>query len=268
MAVKLLVVGGGRMGGALVSGLLAAGWADPAEIAVVEPVADVRQALADRHPGLLLWEHPEPDSVAVDGGALLAVKPDIAESACAALAPAGAPRVLSIVAGIPSERLEAALPPETSVIRAMPNTPVLVGAGVSVISGGVRAHASDLDWAEGLLACVGTVIRLPERLLHAVTALSGSGPAYIYLVAEALIEAGVLGGLPRETSQQLVVGTLLGSARLLAETGSTPEALRADITSPGGTTAAGLRALEARAVRSALLEAVASAAERSRQLAH
>ncbi|MGH8994973.1 MAG: pyrroline-5-carboxylate reductase [Acidimicrobiales bacterium] len=268
MAVKLLVVGGGRMGGALVSGLLAAGWADAPEIAVVEPADEVRQGLAARHPGLHLWERPEPDSVAADGGAVLAVKPDVAESVCAALAAARPSRVLSIVAGIPSERLEAALPPETSVIRAMPNTPVLVGAGVSVISGGVRAHAADLDWAEGVLSSVGTVIRLPERLLHAVTALSGSGPAYVYLVAEALIEAGVLGGLPRETSRELVVGTLLGSAKLLAETGSTPESLRADITSPGGTTAAGLRALEARAVRSALLEAVASAAERSRQLAH
>lgn len=256
------------MGGALVSGLLASGWGDAAEIAVVEPAGAVRQDLAARHPGLLVWERPEPDSVAAEGGAVLAVKPDIAESACAALAPSKAPRVLSIVAGIPSERLEAALPPETSVVRAMPNTPVLVGAGVSVISGGARAHAADLDWAESVLSSVGTVIRLPERLLHAVTALSGSGPAYIYLMAEALIEAGVLGGLPRETSRELVVGTLLGSARLLAETGSSPESLRADITSPGGTTAAGLRALEARAVRSALLEAVASAAERSRQLAH
>jgi pyrroline-5-carboxylate reductase len=268
MTVKLLVIGGGRIGGALVAGLLAARWAEPKEIAVVEPAAERRQVLAAAHPGLTLWERPEPNSVAPDGGAVLAVKPDVAESVCATTAIAGAPRLLSVVAGLSNERLEAALPAETVVVRAMPNTPILVRAGVSVISGGSRAHAEDLDWAEGVLSAVGTVVRLPERLLHAVTGLSGSGPAYVFLVAEALIEAGVMGGLTRETSRELVTATLLGSARLLAETGESPEQLRADITSPGGTTAAGLRTLEARAVRSAFLEAVASATERSRQLGH
>ena len=268
MPVKLLVVGGGRMGGALVSGLLSSGWASPDEIAVLETVPERRGALAAEHPGLIVWEQPEPDSVSPDGGAVLAVKPDVAESVCALVAPARAPRVLSIVAGLSTERLEAALPPETVVIRAMPNTPVLVGAGVSAISGGSRAHAADLTWAEDILSSVGTVVRLPERLLHAVTGLSGSGPAYVFLVAEALIEAGVLAGLGRDVSRDLVAGTLLGSAKLLAETGLAPETLRADITSPGGTTAAGLRALESRAVRSAFLEAVAAATERSRQLGH
>ena len=113
---------------------------------------------------------------------------------------------------------------------------------------------------------MGRVLRLPERHLDAVTAVSGSGPAYVFLVAEALIEAGVLSGLPRDVSRTLVVDTLAGSARMLEETGQDPEQLRASVTSPGGTTAAGLRALEARAVRSAFLEAVSSAAERSRQL--
>jgi pyrroline-5-carboxylate reductase len=268
MSVKLLVVGGGRMGGALVSGLLASSWATPGELAVVEPVAEARDALSAAHPGLAVWERPEPDSVDSHGGAVLAVKPDIAESVCAALALARPPRVLSIVAGVSTERLEAALPDETVVVRAMPNTPVLVGAGISAISAGVRAQAEDLDWAEDILSAVGTVVRVPERLLHVVTGLSGSGPAYIFLVAEALVEAGVLGGLPRDVSRELVAGTLLGSARLLVETAETPEALRADITSPGGTTAAGLRELEAKAVRSAFLDAVAAATERSRQLGH
>jgi len=268
MPVKLLVVGGGRMGGALISGLLASEWAGPGDIAVVEPLPDARAALSAAHPGLVVWERPEPDSVSPHGGAVLAVKPDIAESACAALASARPPRVLSVVAGLSTERLEAALPDDTVVVRAMPNTPVLVGAGVSAIAGGSRAHAEDLSWAEDILSAVGTVVRLPERLLHVVTGLSGSGPAYVFLVAEALIEAGVLGGLTREVSRELVAGTLLGSAKLLVETGESPEALRADITSPGGTTAAGLRALEARAVRSAFLEAVAAASERSRQLGH
>jgi pyrroline-5-carboxylate reductase len=266
MTVKLLVVGGGRIGGSLVSGLLDSGWATPADIAVVEPVAERRAELSESHPGLLVWERAEPDSVGPHGGAVLAVKPDIAESVCAAIGRARAPRVLSVVAGISTDRLEAALPAQTVVVRAMPNTPVLIGAGVSVISGGTKAHSEDLDWAEDILSAVGTVLRLPERMLHVVTGLSGSGPAYVFLVAEALIEAGVMGGLSRETSRELVAGTLLGSARLLAESGQSAEALRAGITSPAGTTAAALRALEARAVRSAFIEAVAAATERSRQL--
>ncbi len=224
--------------------------------------------LAALYPGLAVLERAELDSIAPDGGAVLAVKPDIAESVCATTARARPPRLLSVVAGLSTDRLEASLPAETAVVRAMPNTPILVGAGVSVISGGSRATAADLDWAEGVLSAVGAVLRLPERLLHVVTGLSGSGPAYVYLVAEALIEAGVLGGLAREDAALLVTETLLGSARLLAESGETPEKLRGDITSPGGTTAAGLRSLESRAVRSAFLEAVAAATERSRQLGH
>jgi pyrroline-5-carboxylate reductase len=268
MTVKLLVVGGGRIGGAMVAGLIKAGWAEPGQIAVVEPDAKRRAALAGAHPGLLVWERAASDSVAADGGALLAVKPEIAESACIATAQARPPRLLSIVAGISTDRLEAALPSETVVLRAMPNTPVVIGAGVSALSGGSRAQSGDLSWAENILSSVGTVVRLPERLLHVVTGLSGSGPAYFFLVAEALIEAGVTSGLTRETSVELVTATLLGSARLLAESAQTPETLRADITSPAGTTAAGLRALESRAVRSAFIEAVAAATERSRQLGH
>src|SRR5579875_3371065 len=264
MAVKLLVVGGGRMGGALVAGLLAAGWA-PETIAVVEPSADRRRALAAACPKVALHERPPARSVAADGGAVLAVKPEVAESACAAIGATGAQRVLSVVAGMPTERLEATLPEEV-VVRAMPNAAVLARAGASALSGGVRARAADLDWAEGILSAVGVVVRLPERLLHAVTGLSGSGPAYFFLVAEALIEAGVAAGLDRETSRQLVIATLAGSGALLVETSRPPEELRAEVTSPGGTTAAGLRTLEARAVRSAFLEAVAAATERSRQL--
>ena len=148
----------------------------------------------------------------------------------------------------------------------MPNTPSLVGAGVAAMSGGGNAIGADLDWAEGILSAVGQVVRLPERHLDAVTGLSGSGPAYVFLVAEAMIEAGVAAGLPRDVSRDLVVGTLFGSAQLLAETGEDPAVLRAAVTSPGGTTAAGLRTLEFKAVRSAFIEAVAAATERSRQL--
>jgi pyrroline-5-carboxylate reductase len=175
-------------------------------------------------------------------------------------------RVLSIVAGLPCQRLEAALGGEPVVVRAMPNTPALVGAGVTAISGGSFATSHDLTWAEDVLSAVGSVVRLPERLLDPVTGLSGSGPAYFFLVTEALMEAGVQMGLTREVSRTLVVETMLGSARLLAETGQEPEALRAMVTSPAGTTAAGIRVLEARAVRSAFMEAVAAATERARSL--
>jgi pyrroline-5-carboxylate reductase len=174
--------------------------------------------------------------------------------------------VLSIAAGVPLARLEEWLGSGVPVVRAMPNTPALVGCGAAAIAAGSAAGETDLAWATEILSAVGSVERVDERLLDAVTGLSGSGPAYLFLVAEALIDAGVHAGLTRPVSRALVVQTMLGSARLLAESGEEPEALRAAVTSPGGTTAAGLRALEARAVRSALLEAVAAATERSRQL--
>jgi pyrroline-5-carboxylate reductase len=151
-----------------------------------------------------------------------------------------------------------------AVVRAMPNTAALIGAGAAAIAPGTAATDADLAWAEEILGAVGTVVRVGEGLLDAVTGLSGSGPAYVFLVAEALIEAGVLVGLPRPISHQLAIQTLLGAARLLSESEQGPEALRAAVTSPGGTTAAGLRALEAAAVRSAFLDAVVAATERSR----
>jgi len=266
MPVRLLISGGGRMGGALIGGLLGHGWGEASDIAVVEPVAERRAALGIEYEGLVTLGAPEPGVLVDDGGAVLAVKPDVAEPACRALGEAGIRRVLSIVAGMPTQRLEAALPEGSVVVRAMPNTPALVGAGVSAMAGGSRAQVADLQWAEDVLSAVGRVVRLPERHLDAVTALSGSGPAYFFLVAEALVEAGVAAGLPRDVSRVLVTETLFGSAKLLTETGESPEALRASVTSPGGTTAAGVAALEARAVRAAFLDAVAAAAERSRSL--
>jgi len=249
------------MGSALLSGLLAGGWAQVSDLAVSDPDPATRARLAEEHPGLTVVDAP------VDAdAALLAVKPDVAEPVCLTLGAVGIDRVLSVVAGMASARLEAVLPPGAVVVRAMPNTPALIGAGVAGMSGGSTATSVDLDWAEGILSTVGTVVRLPERHLDAVTGLSGSGPAYVFLVAEALIEAGVLAGLPRAASRELAVGTLVGSARMLAETGDDPATLRAAVTSPGGTTAAGLRMLELKAVRSAFIEAVAAAVERSRQL--
>jgi pyrroline-5-carboxylate reductase len=265
MPITLLVVGGGKMGGALLGGLLSSGWAKVEELAVVEPLAERRDELALQFPGLRVLNAPEVDAGGV-GGAVLAVKPDAAEGACRVLGAVGVTRVLSIVAGMPCQRLESALGGQPVVVRAMPNTPALVGAGVTAISGGSHATSSDLAWAEDVMSAVGIVVRLPERLLDPVTGLSGSGPAYFFLVAEALMEAGVQMGLTREISRTLVVQTMLGSAKLLAETGQDPEALRAMVTSPAGTTAAGIRALESRAVRSAFMEAVAAATERARSL--
>jgi pyrroline-5-carboxylate reductase len=148
----------------------------------------------------------------------------------------------------------------------MPNTPAVLGAGASALAGGTSVTESDFTWAEEVLSSLGVVARLPEYQLDAVTGLSGSGPAYVFLLAEALVDAGVNEGLDREVSRLLAVQTLLGSARLLAETGDSPETLRAAVTSPGGTTAAGLRVLEAHGFRSSVLEAVAAAADRSREI--
>jgi len=261
MAPKLVVVGGGRMGSALLAGLISGGWASVGELAVSEPDEAQRLNLSGDHPGLLVAEGPVEADAAV-----LAVKPDVAEAVARTLSAVGINRVLSIVAGLSTARLEAALQPGDVVVRSMPNTPALIRAGVSGMSGGSAATAADLDWAESILSSVGTVVRLPERYLDAVTGLSGSGPAYVFFVAEALIEAGVTAGLSRAVSRRLVVDTILGSARMMAESGEDPATLRAAVTSPGGTTAAAVRTLEFKAVRSAFIEAVAAATERSRQL--
>ena len=244
------------MGEALLGGLLAAGWDD---LGVVEKLDARRNVLAARFPSVEILRDPQAAE-----GAVVAVKPNDVRDACAALA--GTKRVLSIAAGVPLATLEDALPGGTAVVRAMPNTPALVGAGAAAIAGGRDASDDDLAWAESVLGAVGSVVRVSESLLDAVTGLSGSGPAYVFLVAEALVDAGVLAGLPRDVSVQLTTQTLLGAARLLAESGETAEALRAQVTSPGGTTAAGLHALESAGVRAAFLDAVMAATARSRAL--
>jgi pyrroline-5-carboxylate reductase len=249
------------MGAALLGGLIGTGWAEPADIVVSEKIAALRDTLSDRHPGVAVTPAP----VAAEG-AVLAVKPEDTQAACRQVADVGADRVLSIVTGIPTDRLESWLGGDSAVVRAVPNTPALVGEGAIAISAGRRAGEGDMSWAEDVLGSVGRVVTVPERLLDAVTGLSGSGPAYVYLLIEALVEAGVLNGLPWDLSRDLVVQTVLGSARLLLETGERPEALRSAVVSPGGTTSAGLAVLESRAVRGAFLEAVAAAAERARQL--
>lgn len=257
---ELVVVGGGKMGEALVGGLVAAGWASPAEITVVEPDPARRQVLAERFDGLGVVAEP-----VAGPGALVAVKPQYVISVCRSLGELGIGRILSIAAGVRIEAMEAVLPTSTAVVRAMPNTPSLVGRGAAAIAAGRGAGDAEMDWAETILGAVGTVVRVEESQLDAVTGLSGSGPAYLFLVAEAMIDAGVANGLPRDVASALAVQTVRGAGELLAGD-QAPAELRAAVTSPGGTTAAGLHALESHAVRAAMADAVTAAADRSRQL--
>jgi len=260
----LALLGGGRMGEALVGGLLDAG-RDAGSIAVVEVDPDRRHALEARFPGIRVA--PRADPVVADATVVVvAVKPpDVAAALAEAAASLGEQAmVLSIAAGVTLATLEAAAP-DRAVVRAMPNTPALVGRAATALSPGTHATETHLQLAEEILGAVGVVVRVPEEHLDAVTGLSGSGPAYVFLVAEALIEAGARAGLPREVADTLTRETLLGAATLLAE-GGDPEALRAAVTSPGGTTAAGLHVLVEHGVRAAFLAAVAAAAARSREL--
>ena len=259
MTYRLAVVGGGNMGAALVGGLLHAGWATT-DLAVVEVLARRAQELQTMFPGVAVVDEVPPCQAA-----LIAVKPYDVPAAAAAAAAAGATRVLSIAAGVTLAVLQDAVGPQVVVVRSMPNTPALVGEGAAAIAGGATADEADMAWAADILGSVGTVVRVAEHHLDAVTGLAGSGPAYVFLVAEALIDAGVLAGLSRADSEALTTQLLVGSAALLRERGE-PARLRAQVTSPGGTTAAGLRVLEEHAVRAAFLEAVMAATRRSVEL--
>lgn len=259
--IRLQVVGGGRMGEALLAGLMRAGWAEPGELCVVERIEARRKELVVGFPGVAVV-----DAAVASEGAVVAVKPGDVDDAGKELSVAGVERVLSIAAGVTTAALEAALGGGVPVVRAMPNTPAVVGAGASAIAAGASAGPDDLAWASSILEAVGVVVRVKEQQLDAVTGLSGSGPAYVFLVAETLIEAGVLMGLPRDVAEVLAVQTILGSAQLLKDSDDHAAALRAAVTSPGGTTAAGLQQLELGGVRAAFLSAVQAATERSRDL--
>jgi pyrroline-5-carboxylate reductase len=263
--IPVALLGGGRMGEALLAGLLDAGW-EPEGVSIAEVDADRRRVLEERFPAVRVV--PSPAWAVADAGlVVVAVKPGDVVAAleqCATTLPERA-LVLSIAAGVTLDTLETAAP-DRPVVRAMPNTAALVRQGAAAIAGGKHATDADLDLAERVLGAVGVVVRVPESLLDAVTGLSASGPAYVFLVAEAMVEAGVLVGLPRDTSAELVHQTLVGAATLLVDGTEGPEALRAAVTSPGGTTAAGLQRLEAHGVRAAFLEAVEAATERSKAL--
>lgn len=259
----LELIGGGRMGEALLTGLLSSSVSGLSidDVVVVEVDPGRRDHLQRRFPGIVFAAEP----VAAEG-VIVATKPAGIAAAAGAAADAGCRRLLSIAAGIDLATLQEAAGPGVAVVRAMPNTPALVGAGAAAISAGEQCSEDDIEWAESIMAAVGLVVRVPESSMDAVTGLSGSGPAYVFLIAEALIDAGVYSGLPRATAELLATQTLLGAAQLLADSDDGPEALRAMVTSPGGTTAAGLRVLEERAVRAAVIDAVDAAAHRSAEL--
>lgn len=259
-AGTLAIVGGGNMGAALAGGLLAAGVVEASALAIVEVSAERRDVLTSMFPGVAIVP-----TVPACGSAVIAVKPpDVPVAARDAVA-AGARRILSIAAGVTLRTIETACGDGVAVIRSMPNTPALVRQGASAIAAGASASDDDMQWAEHVLGSVGLVVRVPEAQLDAVTGLAGSGPAYLFLVAESLIDAGIAAGLPADVVDPLVRQLLVGSAALLAQ-GEPPADLRVKVTSPGGTTAAGLRVLGERDLHQAFVDAVAAATARSREL--
>lgn len=261
---KLAIIGVGKMGAAVLGGLIAGGWPAP-DIAAVEPDATSASRVTAQFAVPVL-----PPAEAVTGAAavVLVVKPADVPKALDGIAewfPADAVLV-SLAAGVPISTLEAHLPPGTAVVRVMPNTPALVGKGMAAVSPGTACPPAALDLATRILGAVGQVVRVPEALQSAVTAVSGSGPAYVFAVAEAMIDAGVRLGLSRPLATQLSVQTLLGAATMLCETGEHPTVLRENVTSPGGTTAAALHELERASLKFAFAEAMQACARRSDEL--
>jgi pyrroline-5-carboxylate reductase len=261
----LAIIGAGVMGETLLSGLLRAG-RNVNELLVGEKRPERASELEERY-GVTVVGNVEAAEKA-DTLALV-VKPQDMEDLLKEIAPVVRPGqlVVSLAAGITTAFLESHLPAGVAVVRVMPNTPALVDEGMAAISRGSHCDEQHLVEAEELMDSIGKVIRVPERQQDAVTAVSGSGPAYIFFVVESMIEAGVHLGLPRATAAELVVQTVVGSAKLLRETGEHPTVLREQVTSPAGTTAAAVRQLEEHKVRAAFLVALEAARDRSRELA-
>lgn len=263
----LAIIGTGRMGEALLRGLLQSAWVEPHQV--------VCTARREEHLAELVRAHgvraTADNRTAIEAAdvVLLGLKPQVLLRTIAEVSDAFHPgqTVISVAAGTPTAAIESAMSGKVPVVRVMTNTPVRVGEAMSVVSAGAHAQESDLHVAEEILRHVGAVMRLGEGDLDAVTALSGSGPAYLFLLAEAMIDAGVLLGLPRDVATELVVQTMVGGATMLRDAGMHPVELREMVTSPGGTTIAALRELERGGVRAAVVDAVEAAARRSRELA-
>jgi pyrroline-5-carboxylate reductase len=262
---RLAILGAGVMGETVLSGLLRAGWSAD-QIVATDRRPERQSELAERYGIRML------DNVAAAAEAetvIVVVKPQDMTDLLAEIGPvigSGA-LVVSLAAGVDTASIESSLPEGTAVVRVMPNTPAQVDEGMAAISPGRHASAAHLDRVTEILLATGRVVTVPERYQDAVTAISGSGPAYLFFVVEAMIEAGVHLGLPRDIATQLVVQTMLGSAKLLRETGEHPTVLRERVTSPGGTTAAAVRQLENHKVRAAFIGAMEAARDRSRELA-
>jgi pyrroline-5-carboxylate reductase len=264
---KVAILGAGRIGEALISGLLSSEWRKPAEIVATARRAERVAELRERHRiEATLSNH---DAAAGAALVVIAVKPQDIEALLAELRGAvdESQTVISIAAAIPTALIEDGLGDTVPVVRAMPNAPAAVHEGMAGLTAGKSAREENLVIAEEVLAHLGRSVRVAEPYMDAVTAVSGSGPAYFALLAESMIEAGILLGLSREISTDLVVQTMLGTAKLLRDEGMHPVELREMVTSPGGTTIAAIRELEQAGVRAAFLNAIQAAMERSKELA-
>lgn len=256
---RLVLIGGGNMGSALLGGLIASGWV-PSDITVVEINADKRAQLHATY-----GVHTSA-SIVAGQGALVAVKPGDVAGVCTELAAVGVARIVSIAAGISVARLQQATTPTTAVIRAMPNTPALVGEGITAVCPGATCSAADIEWAESLLSAVGVVVRITEDQMDTFTAVAGSGPAYVFRLAEALLATGVERGLAPDVADAIVRQLFKGSGVLLFESEDSPAQLRQKVTSPNGTTAAGLAEFESAGISEIVNKVVSAAALRSAEM--
>jgi pyrroline-5-carboxylate reductase len=264
---RVAILGAGTIGESLLRGLLSGGWREPGEIVATVRDEDRARELAERHGIEVTLSNAE----AVGGARLvvIAVKPQDFDTLLGEIGGVLTPEqtVLSVAAAIPTAAIEARIAEAVPVVRAMPNAPATVHEGIAGICAGAHADDEHLQLAEEALSHLGPVVRVAERYMDAVTAVSGSGPAYFALLAEAMIEAGILLGLSREISTQLVVQTMFGTAKLLRDEHIHPVELREMVTSPGGTTIRAIRELERAGVRAAFLNAIGEAMERSKELA-
>jgi pyrroline-5-carboxylate reductase len=262
---RIAILGAGQIGEALLSGLLSSGWRGAGELAA----STRREERADELRSGIAVSLLNAEAVAGAALVVVAVKPQDIDGLLGEIGPLVQPgqTVLSVAAAIPTARIERHLGNGVPVVRAMPNTPATVHEGIAGICAGAHAGDEHLTLAEEALRHLGAVVRVSEPYMDAVTAVSGSGPAYFALLAEAMIEAGILLGLSREISTQLVVQTMLGTAKQLRDGGMHPVELREMVTSPGGTTIAAIRELERAGVRAAFLNAIQAAMDRSRELA-
>ena len=264
---KIAVLGAGQIGEALIAGLLSSGWRSATDLSASTRREERAAELRERHGIPVTLSNAE----AAAGAALvvISVTPQAIEGLLGEIGPLIQPEqtVLSIAAAIPTAAIERHLARGVPVVRALPNTPAVVHEGMAGLCAGSHAGEEHLTLAEEALRHLGAVVRVSEPYMDAVTAVSGSGPAYFALLAEAMIEAGILLGLSREVSTQLVVQTMLGTAKQLRDRGMHPVELREMVTSPGGTTIAAIRELEQAGVRAAFLNAIQAAMDRSRELA-